>query len=399
MVALLGAAPALAAPVKGTPDVDEVYGTASFSNHSDREVPLLSLNFDDGTEAPAYCIELETPLIIDPKRTVEYVEGTWDESQVKNFPKVQWVLMHAFPTVTAKDLVAATPGASLAGVDVKQLPEIAYVATQVSLWHFSDGVNFTSFQGAPDGEHKYNEAAKKLIKAIYSYLVAKAGAPGAPEEPAKLTVTPAIATAKAGAKAGPFTVNGPSKPITLTVTGGTAVDAAGKPVTSVRNGDTFFLTRESVGEVSVSLATEITQSTSRVFLYRGEYKNKASLQYYQPPAKSQKIIVVDRKPAKLTASAKATFTPKPEGTTPSPSTPASPIASASPSPAPAPAPDPAPVPAQSPSPATPDGGNGGGRLAKTGASTMVAIGAGLVLLVGGGVAVWLVRRRKVNFTA
>jgi LPXTG-motif cell wall-anchored protein len=179
-----------------------------------------------------------------------------------------------------------------------------------------------------------------------------------PEPAAHLSISPASAAGVVqGGKAGPFAVTGPSGDITLSVGGGAAVDAAGKPVTTVVNGGRFYLTRDTPGEVTVSAKARATHSTGRVFLFRGG--NQAR----------QKLILAGTAGEELTAGAKAAFTPAPASTP-----------SASPS-----------VPAAS--------GGGGGELARTGTSLVGPVIGGVLLLAAGLGALLVVRRRRVRFTA
>jgi TQXA domain-containing protein/LPXTG-motif cell wall-anchored protein len=368
VVGLVGAAPALADdPVTAKPTAGKSYGHVRLADGDAVNVARLSLNFD-GKNVLAYCIDLHHPVAIGK----DYEEGSWDSSEVKNLGKVQWVLLHGYPQGdTAKLLTEAAAGTT--GIASARVPELLYIATQVSIWHFSDGAVLTGrAKGIDDTEFA-------VVKSVYDYLTTHAG--DAPEPLAELKISPATATAKAGGKAGPFTVTGPSGEITLTVEGGKAVDASGTTITTVTNGGTFWLTREGPGDVSVVAKAESTHSTGRVFLFKGK-------------GQKQKLILAGTVGDKLTAGARATFTPQPEtSTTPSPSASASPSGSASPSPSASGSAVP------SVSPSVPGVGGGSPTLPKTGASTMLIVGAGVLLLLAGAVAVLIVRRRKVSFTA
>jgi LPXTG-motif cell wall-anchored protein len=166
--------------------------------------------------------------------------------------------------------------------------------------------------------------------------------------------------------AGPFTVRGPGGAIALSVQGGTAVDAAGKPVTTVANGASFYVTRDSAGEVSVGVKSDLKLSVGRIFLYNA----KGDSAYGGEAEDAAKLVLAEGVPGALAATAKATFTVASTGQAPSPG-------------------------AGTP----PAGGSGGGELPVTGASTTLAAGVGVLLLVAGGAAVYLVRRRRVKFTA
>jgi TQXA domain-containing protein/LPXTG-motif cell wall-anchored protein len=346
VIALVGATPALAAdPVVAQPRGGQAYGSVKLEGiRGSVGIGPMWLDFGHGEKALAYCIDLHHPVALNR----DYAEGSWSESEVRNLAKVQWVLLHGHPTVAARDLFTAA-GASLDGIRPDRVEAVVYSATQVAVWHFSDGADLV-------GNGNFRPTEYAAVASISAYLTGHAT--DQPEPAAKLSISPAaVADVKQGGRAGPFTVTGPSGDIPLTVTGGTAVDADGKAVTSVVNGGRFYLTRDTPGEVTVSAKAEATHSTGRVFLFCGG--NQAR----------QKLILAGTAGEELTAGAKAAFTPVPASTP-----------SASPS-----------VPAAS--------GGGGGELARTGTSLVGPVVGGVLLLAAGLGALLVVRRRRVRFTA
>ncbi|MGS2613421.1 thioester domain-containing protein [Micromonospora sp. LZ34] len=314
----------------------------------------------DGKTVPAFCIDYHTNVAING----EYKEGTWDESQVDNLGKVQWVLTHGYPNADPAKLLAAAGATVPAKADADKL---LYFGTQTAVWHFSDEIELGAWV---EGKGLLGKKQYDVVKKVHDYLVANAT--DQPEPKAELTVDPASAKATAGEKAGPFTVKGPAGEIALKVTGGVAVDAQGKPVTTTTNGGQFWLTAEGAGEVDVTLSAEDSVSFGRVFLYTG--------------GRAQKLILGGSAGETVTAKAAATFTAAPSTPTTSP-TPSTPAETPSPS-----------APADSPAPSTSPASNGG-NLPLTGSPIATAITAGLVLLAAGAVTVLVVRRRKVRFTA
>ncbi|MEU5946139.1 Cys-Gln thioester bond-forming surface protein [Micromonospora sp. NPDC047465] len=321
----------------------------------------------DGKLVPAFCIDYHTNVAIDGK----YKEGTWDESQVKNLGKVQWVLTHGYPNADSATLLAAAGAAVPEKADAKKL---LYFGTQTAIWHFSDGITLGDWVKDKGllGKQQYD-----VVKRVHDYLVANAT--DQPEPKAELSVDPASAKATVGEKAGPFTVKGPAGDIAVAVSGGSAVDAEGKPVTTTTNGGQFWLTADGAGEVEATVSAKGSVSFGRVFLFTGE---KAA----------QKLILGGSTGETVSAKAEATFAAAPTES-PSPSAPAE-----SPSPsAPAESPSPS-APAESPAPSTSPASNGGD-LPLTGSPTAAAIAAGVALLAAGAVTVLVVRRRKLRFTA
>jgi TQXA domain-containing protein len=334
-----------------------------------RGVGALALEVG-GKTVTAFCIDYRTNVAIGG----EYKEGTWDESEVKNLGKVQWVLTHGYPNAEPTALLAAADVTAPA-VEKKQLDTLLYFGTQTAVWHFSDDIELGEWVKDKDllDPQQYD-----VVKKVRDYLVTHAT--DQPEPRAELTVSPATDSATVGGKAGPFAVKGPAGDITVAATGGAAVDAEGRPVTTTTNGGQFWLAAEGAGAVTVTLTAQDSVSFGRVFLFTG--------------GRAQKLILGGSTGATVTAKASASFAagPSPSASSPTPtatpsaSSPATPSASASPS-----------TPA-SPAPSTSPASNGGG-LPLTGSPIATAATVGVLLLAAGAVAVLLVRRRKVRFTA
>ncbi|MFC4018164.1 thioester domain-containing protein [Micromonospora sp. GCM10011542] len=335
-----------------------------------RTTSALALEID-GKQVPAFCIDYRTNVKLDGK----YEEGTWGESQVKNLGKVQWVLTHGYPNVKADALLAAAGATLPAQLDEKRRDTLLYFGTQTAVWHFSDGIELGDWEQNLLDQQQYD-----VIQRVRNYLVANAT--DQPEPRAELTVDPATASATVGGKAGPFTVKGPAGAITVATTGGAAVDAEGKPVTTTTNGGQFWLAAEGAGSVTVTVTAQDSVSFGRVFLFTGG-------------TAAQKLILGGSTGATVTAKASAAFAaaPSPSASTPTPT--ATPSASASPA---APSASASPSTPASPAPSTSPASNGGG-LPLTGSPIATAATVGVLLLAAGAVAVLLVRRRKVRFTA
>ncbi|GAB3953570.1 hypothetical protein GCM10027614_59190 [Micromonospora vulcania] len=291
-----GPATGVAEAVKGT-------GVTLKLDGKQRSTSALALRID-GKSVPAFCIDYHTNV----KLNGSYEEGTWDESQVQNLGKVQWVLTHGYPNGETGALLTAAGATAPTGIDKDRLGTLLYFGTQTAVWHFSDGIELGDWEQGLLAREQYD-----VIQKVRNYLVQHAT--DQPEPRAELAVDPANATATVGGKAGPFTVKGPAGDITVAATGGAAVDAEGKPVTTTTNGGQFWLAAEGAGTVTVTLTAQDSVSFGRVFLFTG--------------GKAQKLILGGSTGATVTARAAAAFTAAPS---PSPST-ATPTPSASPSPA------------------------------------------------------------------
>ncbi|MEU9506767.1 Cys-Gln thioester bond-forming surface protein [Micromonospora sp. NPDC048170] len=364
-LALGSAAPAAAAPATGVAKSTGASAKLMLNGKAAKQSEL-ALEID-GKLVPAFCIDYHTNVAIDGK----YKEGTWDESQVKNLGKVQWVLTHGYPNADSAKLLAAAGATVTEPADTNKL---LYFGTQTAVWHFSDGIELGNWV---DGKDLLAEEKYEVVKKVRDYLVANAT--DQPEPKADLSVDPAKAKATVGEKAGPFTVKGPAGEITVAASGGSAVDAEGKPVTTTTNGGQFWLTADGAGEVKVTVSAEGSVSFGRVFLFTGERA-------------AQKLILGGSAGETVTAKAEAAFAAAPTES-PSPSAPAE-----SPSPS-APAESPSPTaPVDSPAPST-SPASSGGDLPLTGSPIAAAIAGGVALLAAGAVAVLMFRRRKLRFTA
>jgi len=238
----------------------------------------------DAEPETAYCIDFAHPLGRDG-----YVPTDWAASGKKeDLAKIKWILLNSYPTVKAKDVLAAAE-ASDADQSAEwahfTLVEQVYAGTQAAIWHFSDGMDLDT-----------NKHSRGKIRKVYDYLVENAA--DVPEQPHTLTIDPASASAETGEKAGPFTVAvspAETTTATLTVTGGKAVDKDGNEIASVQTGKEFWLVATGEGEVTVQATAEVTMPAGRVFVHQTEVNKK------------QKIILAGTLTEELTAEAKATF--------------------------------------------------------------------------------------------
>ncbi|WP_203657698.1 thioester domain-containing protein [Actinocatenispora rupis] len=329
-------------------------------NQPTKAAPIaeFTLKFSDGSVKKAYCIDFHHDA--DSSGT-EYDPGQWNESTVKNLPKIQWILTNSFPHESATELLNQAGVSDTAGIDTEF---VAYSATQTAIWHFSDGVEITGNSSRSGGRVKpFSDKEYAALTKVREYLVGKAGT--TPEPPApSLSIDPQQASGHAGDKIGPFTVQGTGTVdhVKLTVNGDAeAVDADGNAVSSPAVGSKFWLVGKSASSVTVSADGVGVLPTGSVYLAKAG------------PHKFQQLILADTATKNVGAQATVTVTTKPSPS-PTPS-------SASPS-----------APAASPSAS----GTAGGGLPVTGTSLPIIVGVALVLLAGGGAAVVFARRRRVT---
>ncbi len=369
------AAPAIAEPVEtndGTVRAQYVGNHQSGDTVSmDAETSgtnLFKLQLDDGSSLIAYCIDIET----DIRASAWYTEDSW-----ANYPgrgdfaepgRVHWILQNGYPSVSARDLAAAS-NANAARVTEKE----ALAATQAAIWHFSNGATLTRGRGN--------------VTAIYDYLVENAEELS--QEPAPtLNVTPNSATGQAGDTVGEFQIstNAAEVPVDLSAPEGVElVDlSSGEVVESVGDGDRvgFAVPADAdAGEASFTLETTATVKQGRLF--KGEDADKAT----------QTLITAEDSEVTVNAAASAEWSKADE---PAPEPTPEPEPTPDPEPTPTDGPDPEPTPTDGPSeddkPAP--GKDEESTLPVTGGALAGLVAAGLAALGAGGGALYLSRKRR-----
>ncbi|MGA8117187.1 MAG: thioester domain-containing protein [Actinocatenispora sp.] len=321
-------------------------------------VVIFSLTFSDGNSRTAYCIDFNH----NADRTGStYDPGQWDGSNVKNLPKIQWILTNSFPHQSATAVLKAAGVTDTSGLSDTAF--VAYVGTQTAIWHYSDGVEITGNSDRHSGpsDRPLSDTEYAAVSKVREYLISKAG--DAPEPPAPaVTIDPATASGPAGSPVGPFTIStsGVVSDLALSATGDAApVDKDGRPVTKLGNGSKFWLKSDTTGQVTVTAQGAGTIPTGQVYMAKNGHHS------------FQKLILADTASRKVSASAAVT------------------VAAASPSPSPSSA-----APSTSPVGASPSSTQAGGGLPVTGTSLPIIIGVAVLLLVGGGAIVVLARRRR-----
>lgn len=348
-VALSGAGAAYADTVTGTQVyLDDAQSAIKVINSKDTKgnpngnetgAPRLGIKVAGGTEPVlAYCIDFARNIT-----HTAYVESAWSKNgnsspTAEELGRVKWVLTHAYPTVGADALLAATKGTKPAGISAELLNKLVYAGTQSAIWTITDQDLF-ALRDNNEGFNTGNTPEQyAVIVAISDYLVKASSNAGADPEP-KLEINPATLSGEAGKKIGPFTVVSGGGTAALTAVGGKLVDEQGKDVTSLPNGGKFWVVADVAGTVTIDAKGSGSVPIGRMFVTA------------QDPNKTQKLILAGVAGTKLEATATVTVTP--------------------------------PVP----------------HLPVTGVKLTGAITAGVLLVAGGAALLLVVRRRRVRFTA
>ncbi|MFH9614969.1 Cys-Gln thioester bond-forming surface protein [Streptomyces pratensis] len=248
-----------------------------------QELPagLFELDVDGGGQLKTYCIDIHNPT----QDRAKYLETPWDQTSLganENAGKIRWILQHSYPQVD--DLAALADKAGTGPLTART----AAAGTQVAIWRFSDEA---------DVEAKDAQAEK-----LADWLEEKAESVAEPK--ASVALEPAAVSGKAGERVGPVTVRTDAGQVSVTppadaAAGGVKVtDKDGKPLTEATDGTgLYFDIPEGAADGSASLTVQATTSVpvGRVF---------AGL------TKSQTMILAGSSESTVTATASATWAEK-----------------------------------------------------------------------------------------
>ncbi|MEV0023827.1 LAETG motif-containing sortase-dependent surface protein [Streptomyces atroolivaceus] len=248
-----------------------------------QELPagLFELDVDGGGQLKTYCIDIHNPT----QDQAKYLETPWDQTSLGangNAGRIRWILQHSYPQVD--DLAELADEAGTGPLTAKT----AAAGTQVAIWRFSDEA---------DVEAKDAHAEK-----LADWLEKEAKSVAEPK--ASVALEPAAVSGKAGERVGPVTVRTDAGQVSVTppadaaASGVEVTDKDGKPVTQAADGTgLYFDIPEDAADGSASLTVQASTSVpvGRVF---------AGL------TKSQTMILAGSSESTVTATASATWAEK-----------------------------------------------------------------------------------------
>ncbi|WP_229925089.1 LAETG motif-containing sortase-dependent surface protein [Streptomyces sulfonofaciens] len=232
----------------------KTFGQAVVHDHGrDQKVSagLFEMTVDDGGTLQTYCIDIHNPTQKDAK----YQETPWSGTSLNGNPdagKISWILQNSYPQVNDLAALARKAGAG------NLTEQDAAAGTQVAIWRFSD-------QADVDAS---SPAAEKLA----DYLQKNAQTVAEPK--ASLTLEPPAVSGHAGEKLGPVTVRTNAGQVTVAppadaaVSGVKIVDRNGKPVTAAANGSQLFFDvpqGAEDGTAALSVQASTTVPVGRAF--------------------------------------------------------------------------------------------------------------------------------------
>ncbi|WP_212910146.1 Cys-Gln thioester bond-forming surface protein [Streptomyces sp. TS71-3] len=221
----------------------KTFGDAVIHDHGTNEkvsAGLFEMTVDNGGTLQTYCIDIHNPTQKDAK----YQETPWSGTSLNGNPdagRISWILQNSYPQVNDLAALAKKAGA-------KTLSEQdAAAGTQVAIWRYSDKADVDAV----------SPAAEKLADYLEEHAQSVA------EPKASLTLEPPAVSGHVGEKLGPVTVRTNAGQVTVTppmdaaVSGVKIVDRNGKPVTTAVNGSQlFFDVPQSAQDATATLTVQ-----------------------------------------------------------------------------------------------------------------------------------------------
>ncbi|MFF9648470.1 LAETG motif-containing sortase-dependent surface protein [Streptomyces sp. NPDC014622] len=204
---------------------------------------VFEMTVDGGGKLKTYCIDIHNPT----QDRAKYLETPWGQTSLganKNAGKIRWILEHSYPKVD--NLAALAEEAGTGPLTEKT----AAAGTQVAIWRYSDNVDVEAS----------DTAAEKLADWLEKSAVDQA------EPKASLVLDPAAVSGKSGRRLGPITVHTNAGQATVTppvdaASGVKVTDKSGKPLTSaVNGGELYFDVPAGTADGSASLTVQATTS-------------------------------------------------------------------------------------------------------------------------------------------
>ncbi|MFE7426545.1 LAETG motif-containing sortase-dependent surface protein [Streptomyces sp. NPDC057545] len=204
---------------------------------------VFEMTVDGGGKLKTYCIDIHNPT----QDRAKYLETPWGQTSLganKNAGKIRWILEHSYPKVD--NLAALAEEAGTGPLTEKT----AAAGTQVAIWRYSDNVDVEASDAA----------AEKLADWLEKSAVDQA------EPKASLVLDPAAVSGKSGQRLGPITVHTNAGQATVTppvdaASGVKVTDKSGKPLTSaVNGGELYFDVPAGTADGSASLTVQATTS-------------------------------------------------------------------------------------------------------------------------------------------
>jgi TQXA domain-containing protein len=321
---------------------------------------LIGLDLDDGTKLGTYCVQIDQGL----DRNEPLVETGWDFYPVsnsafeQNADKINFILQNGFPQKNTTQLAKVLRNQGTALNDGALSVKEAVAGTQAAIWHFSDRTDLNQADPVPGDARDGAD-----VLALYNFLIGPDNKGLADEPDAALALDPDQRSGTAGDRIGPFTVRttGTIEKIAKSLPDGVRItDAQGRELRAdqIVNGSKLFFdvpadTRG--GAASFRLTANATVNAGRLFV---------SENFEDHP--TQSLIVAQSDESQVVAKANADWSDS-EGNG---------------------------APAAQGKNDFSDSNDDSGGLAETGASVLIPISIGGILILAGGGTLLFMRLRR-----
>ncbi len=220
---------------------------------------VLGLTPHGGEETlRVYCIDIRAELDGDSP----YIEGDWEESGVANLEKVRWVLFNGYPNVTAETLLAEAGAEPAVDWDEARTERVAYAGTQAAVWHFTDDFALDVDDAVIGGDEEQSAG----VAAVYEHLTANAGRVPDPSE-FYIELDGVEGASYEDDRFGPYTIRSTAGPVTMSADGGGLIDAEGREVEVLDDGEDFFIVLDEGSEqITVTAHASYDLPVGRVFM-------------------------------------------------------------------------------------------------------------------------------------
>ncbi|MFJ7492049.1 Cys-Gln thioester bond-forming surface protein [Streptomyces sp. NPDC097727] len=221
---------------------------------------LFEMTVDGGGKLKTYCIDIHNPT----QDQAKYLETPWNQTSLgsnKNAGKIRWILEHSYPQVD--DLAALAQQAGTGPLTEKT----AAAGTQVAIWRYSDDADV--------------DAADSQAEKLADWLEKNAADQAEPK--ASLALDPAAVSGKSGERLGPVTVHTNAGQVSVTppadaASGVKVTDKAGKPVTTAADGaQLYFDVPAGADDASASLTVQATTSVPVGRAFAGVTKSQTMI--------------------------------------------------------------------------------------------------------------------------
>ncbi|MDA1360639.1 Cys-Gln thioester bond-forming surface protein [Glycomyces luteolus] len=222
----------------------QLFGDANGKDKSPH-ASMIALDTGDGDLRTVYCIQLEVNL----EEQYLHEERPWDDVPVEDLPKVLGVLLNGYDGTNAGELLEEAGLASDDYGDVTQ-DQLAYAATQSAIWSLTDG--WVLDTDDPTGD----DVADTIVPELQAWLLENSEPVDEPDLEPYFDVDDSEAKTE-GSTVGPFTATTNIDSISFAQPeGATIVDENGEEITSLSDGQVFYVKFDEAKTSSVTLVTE-----------------------------------------------------------------------------------------------------------------------------------------------